>query len=686
MEAFRALRPEDPSHVGRYRIIARLGAGGMGRVYLGRSPGGRWVAVKVVHPELAENTEFRRRFAREVNAARRVNGFFTAGVVDADPEGVPAWLATAYVAGISLGDAVAAHGPWPLESVLVLGAGLAEALEAIHQAGVVHRDLKPSNVLLAADGPRVIDFGVSVAGDASMLTQAGMTVGTPGFISPEQLTGKPVGTAADIFALGGVLAYAATGSGPFGGGSAHILNYRAVYEDPELEGLPPELRALVEPCLAKDPAQRPTLPALLDRLTGMASKTLDTARVFAETDWLPVPVVRDLHSRASAALPPVPLGGTTPGLGGPEPDPEPRPVRRRTLLGLGAGVAGVSAAALVAGLVGDRWRGAGDDAANIPSGERRWAFATGDAVVSSPAVADGTVYVGSLDGSLYALDAASGARRWAYSTAERVLSSPLVADGVVYVGSLDGQLYALDAENGERLWEFGTDDAVLSSPALGGGYVYVGSGDGNLYAVDAESGAPRWEFATGDVVDSSPATADGVVYVGSLDGRLYAVDAKSGEQLWEFATEGDIFSSPAVVDGTVYVGSADARLYAVDAATGERRWAFAADARVFSSPAVAGGTVYVGSDDSRLYAVDAANGTRRWSFPLTDAAGISSPAVVDGVVYIGSADGNLYAVDAATGRYRWTFTTDASVRSSPAVAGGIVYVGSDDGHLYAVKG
>ncbi|MBT2507630.1 serine/threonine protein kinase [Streptomyces sp. ISL-98] len=182
---FEALEPEDPRRVGRYRITARLGSGGMGQVYLARSPGGRPVAVKVVRPELARDGGFRLRFAREVTAARRVNGAFTAGVVDADPDGTPAWLATVYVPGLSLGEAIAGHGHWPAQSVLALGAGLAEALEAIHAAGVVHRDLKPSNVLLAADGPRVIDFGISVASEASALTSTGMVIGTPGFMSPE---------------------------------------------------------------------------------------------------------------------------------------------------------------------------------------------------------------------------------------------------------------------------------------------------------------------------------------------------------------------------------------------------------------------------------------------------------------------------------------------------------------------
>ncbi|MEV4445347.1 serine/threonine-protein kinase [Streptomyces mirabilis] len=234
MEAFEMLEAGDPRQVGRYRIVARLGEGGMGRVYLGRSPGGRAVAVKVVRPELADDGDFRRRFAREVAAARRVNGVFTAGVVDADPDGSPAWLATAYVPGVPLGDAVAAHGPWPEGPVLALGAGLAEALEAIHAAEVVHRDLKPSNILLAPDGPRVIDFGISVTGEASALTRTGVVVGTPGFMSPEQLTGKPVGPASDVFSLGAVLAFTATGAGPFGTGSAHALSFRVVYEEPDL--------------------------------------------------------------------------------------------------------------------------------------------------------------------------------------------------------------------------------------------------------------------------------------------------------------------------------------------------------------------------------------------------------------------------------------------------------------------
>ncbi|MFH8371707.1 ABC transporter substrate-binding protein [Streptomyces sp. NPDC018031] len=310
---FGALTPEDPERVGPYRIVARLGAGGMGRVYLGRSRGGRPVAVKVVRPELAGDEDFRRRFAREVTAARQVNGVYTAGVVDADPDGDPAWLATAYVRGVSLDAAVAAHGPLPEPAVLALGAGLAEALEAIHTAGVVHRDLKPSNVLLAADGPRVIDFGISVVAETSALTRAGTLIGTPGFMSPEQLRGRPVHTAGDVFSLGAVLVFAATGVGPFGVGSTHGVLFRTVYEPPDTAALPPgRLLELATWCLAKDPAERPTVPALTDEFAQALGDPQELAEVLAGGAWLPRAVA---HTLAGTPVPPAAgaPGGRNPG-------------------------------------------------------------------------------------------------------------------------------------------------------------------------------------------------------------------------------------------------------------------------------------------------------------------------------------------------------------------------------------
>src|SRR5215469_16089906 len=211
------LQPEDPQTIGPYRLVGQLGQGGMGRVFLGVSPGGRPVAVKAIRAELAADPQFRMRFGREVAAARRVSGVFTATVVDADIDGPVAWMATAYVPGPSLAEAVDSYGPLPRASLLALAAGLAESLNAIHAAGLVHRDLKPSNVLLAEDGPRVIDFGISRAVEsATSLTQTGLVIGSPGFMSPEQAVGADVGPPSDIFSLGAVLAFAATGEGPFG--------------------------------------------------------------------------------------------------------------------------------------------------------------------------------------------------------------------------------------------------------------------------------------------------------------------------------------------------------------------------------------------------------------------------------------------------------------------------------------
>jgi hypothetical protein len=255
------LAAEDPRTIGEYRLQGRLGQGGMGRVYLGLSPGGRAVAVKVVHPELARDTEFLRRFQREVASARAVSGIYTAPVVATGLDEHPPWLATAFVPGPSLEQMVREHGPLTEAALWPLLGGLVEALEAIHTCGVVHRDLKPANVLLAADGPRLIDFGISRTTEGTggtMLTAAGVIFGTPGYLSPEHASGKPVGPPADIFALGCVMAYAATGAGPWGEGEAATILYRVVHAEPMLDGMPARLRDLVARCLAKDPAARPS--------------------------------------------------------------------------------------------------------------------------------------------------------------------------------------------------------------------------------------------------------------------------------------------------------------------------------------------------------------------------------------------------------------------------------------------
>ncbi|MFI5565785.1 LamG-like jellyroll fold domain-containing protein [Streptomyces sp. NPDC051740] len=269
-----ALEPDDPHSVGAYRLLSRLGAGGMGQVFLGRSPGGRLVAVKVVHAELVRRPEFRDRFRREVEAARKVSGAFTAPVVDADPDAPLPWLVTSYIAGPSLEQAVVERGPFEAGAVLALAAGLAEALVSIHAANLVHRDLKPSNVLLAEDGPRVIDFGIVRSVEADSITGTGLVAGSPGFMSPEQVNGDTITPASDVFCLGAVLAFAATGANPFGEGPTPALLYRVVHNTPDTSAVTdPALHALIGDCLAKDPARRPTPQEILARVGALGNES-----------------------------------------------------------------------------------------------------------------------------------------------------------------------------------------------------------------------------------------------------------------------------------------------------------------------------------------------------------------------------------------------------------------------------
>ncbi|MDT9681630.1 protein kinase [Streptomyces sp. TRM76323] len=320
------LEAGEPRAIGPYRLLGRLGSGGMGRVYLARSEGGRTVAVKVVHPHFALDGEFRARFRREVESARRVGARWTAPVLDADPDAPVPWVATGYVAGPSLSQAVTAHGPLPERSVRVLGAGLGEALAAVHALGLVHRDVKPSNVLLALDGPRLIDFGIARATAASAsLTSTGVSVGSPGYMSPEQIVGKAGGSgvtgASDVFSLGAVLAYAATGTAPFSGDSSAALLYKVVYEEPELDpSLTGPLRDLVTACLAKDPGARPAPADLAAALVpgGAAGAAGGATTGAAAGGWLPAAVVEEV-SRAAVRLLDLEPAGADAGASGPVP-------------------------------------------------------------------------------------------------------------------------------------------------------------------------------------------------------------------------------------------------------------------------------------------------------------------------------------------------------------------------------
>ncbi|MFE4535174.1 PQQ-binding-like beta-propeller repeat protein [Streptomyces scopuliridis] len=688
MEALKALRAGDPRQVGPYRLVGRLGSGGMGSVFLGRSRGGRTVAVKVVRPDLAEDPQFRRRFVREVTAIRRVNSAFTAGVVDADPEAAAPWLATVYVPGMALGEAVAAHGPWPPGPVLTLGSGLAEALGAIHAAGVVHRDLKPSNILLAHDGPRVIDFGISVVSGASALTQTGMMVGTPGFMSPEQLTGDRISPAGDVFSLGAVLAYAATGAGPFGTGSAHVLHYRTVHEPPRLDRLPDGLRALVNQCLAKEPGQRPTVAALMHQLSGPG----DYAAPPPADGWLPEPVARTVQLHAPTAQSTnAPLSTALPPSG---------ITRRRALFGL----AGLSAAA---GTGYGAWRLATDndgskDAAPAPRqsptvpqrpGTPRWksAIAAGDGrddAGGALAVAHGTVYFPGRK-SLYAVSADKGTERWTHTTTATdgpLVPAPAVTDDTVcvIVGDI---LRALRADNGERKWASSELDVADAAPSAAGDTVCFLGGSGTstvLYAVSTATEKIQLETSDGLEYAESARIADGTVYTSS-GGALYAYDPATGKRKWKHLIPAVRISDVAVAGDTVFFtvfGENGTSVSAVSTSGTEKWFAAAEDGGSFQGPpAVDDDTVYV-CGRTTLYAFHAKTGAPKWSTPFTAPIHTTASAG-DGTVCVASGT-TLHALHAATGEKKWDFPAAGELRTGPVLSGATAYVSDAAGTLYAI--
>ncbi|WP_240487259.1 serine/threonine-protein kinase [Actinomadura flavalba] len=380
---FEPLVPGDPPALGAHRVLARLGVGEMGRVYLAVAPDGGKLAVKVIRPEFAADADFVRLLGAAVADARRVRGRFVAPVLDADTVTAPPWVASAHVAGPSLAEMVVSLGPLPEPTVRVLFAAAAEALTAVHAAGVVHRDLKPSNVLLAPDGPRVLDFGFAGAADALPLAGSGIRAGAPQFMAPEQARGEDATPAVDVFALASVVAFAATGRTPFGDGAASAVLYRVVHEEPDLSGCPDALLPLLERCLSKEPSQRPD-PADIRTELGLPDDL---------TGWLPEDVTRRLG--AYSADPPRPMGPPTsgPGFDGPPvppplppPPAQPKASPARIIAAICAVAVGLLlvAAVLVVVMLS---RGGGDD--QLPSDAATSAPSTEPPSSSTPAEAPG---------------------------------------------------------------------------------------------------------------------------------------------------------------------------------------------------------------------------------------------------------------------------------------------------------
>ncbi|MFF5534139.1 PQQ-binding-like beta-propeller repeat protein [Streptomyces cinerochromogenes] len=733
------LTQHDPRRIGPFEVLGRLGAGGMGLVYLARSASGRRVAIKTVRTELAEDQLFRVRFTREVEAARAVSGFYTAAVVDADPRAAVPWLATAYVPAPSLEEIVNECGPLPAQAVRWLAAGVAEALQSIHGAGLVHRDLKPSNVLVVEDGPRVIDFGIASGVSNTRLTMTNVAVGTPAYMSPEQAKdSRSVTGASDVFSLGSMLVFAATGHPPFHGANPVETVFMLLREGPDLTGLPDELRPLIEVCMQMEATARPT-PAdlqaqLAPHLFGSGSDDSGTASA-----WLPEKAVALIESRRggrSAAKPaPAPTGGPRSGDRQAVPPPPPYdppvpapasapvsvpagiapdtgPVRlagAQVPIGPGPRVADARAAAVKApppeaGLVASWSRPrpgvAGADPAVPPvpptppetaSGWRPWRFRMSNDVWGTPAVADDLVYVTSFE--VHALDVGTGRRR--FKTRD-VAWSMAVADGRIHAS--DGPtLFALDAREGTDLWRLSTDAWVYSLKA-DRGTVVTGTRGGGVQAWEAAAGQKLWEI-TGCQTDfespeAGPVVHDGTVYVWQ-DARLRALEARTGEERWSYPI-GDAASCGGVPvrltpapDGYVYV-SAGTRVLAVEAASGMVRWHFEAPAVFLSppaftpGPAVTGGGVYLADYLGTVYALDATDGRDRWRIATEARSSVEPVLVAAGHVHVGSGTG-LYTLDAVTGTPKWRFQAGGEVVGAPAVAEGRIHFGSTDHLLYTLK-
>jgi outer membrane protein assembly factor BamB len=699
------LQPGDPRVAGQFRLRARLGAGGMGRVFLGYSPAGRAVAVKICHPEFAADPEFVHRFAIEVAAARAVNGLYTAQVIDAGPDDAPPWLATSYVPGPSLLDAVGRYGPLPEPAVWRLAAGLAEALAAVHARGLVHRDLKPTNVLLAADGPRVIDFGVARALDGTALTAAGVTFGTPSYMSPEQAQGRPTGPASDVFALGSTLCFAAAGDPPFGGGDPPAVLDRVVRAAPALDAVPGDLRGLIAACLAKDPADRPGLSQILRACQARAPQPGEEGYGSASFWPAQVAAVIAAHQAGPDGVAPArePYGESTSGaghrlvLGTPPPAPawtghgQTGPlagaVSRRRALG---GLAAVAAAGLgTAGWALTRSGGATPAAAAAP-GRLRWAREVGGPVSSGAAISAGVVYIGGADG-VHALDAASGRPvAKTYRTGGAVQGAVTIAGATLLAGCDDGLVYAWPVAPGGSSWRHATGGPVTGRPAVAGGTVYAGSDDHYVYALDAGTGQLSWRYQTGGPVRSSPqptqASFNDYVYVGCDDGYLYALDTQKHKRGWRFGTGGPVRSGLATVSGSVYTGNLRGDIYEVDYGPPlDATWEFRAGGAIWGKPVTDGaGTLYAGSADGVVHALSLSGGGPVWAYRLGGPVR-SGPALAGGILYVGCDDEYLYAINVTTGKPVWRFRAGGSIRSQILVAGGVIYFGSLDHRVYALR-
>ncbi|MGW2085029.1 protein kinase domain-containing protein [Streptomyces sp. NPDC001880] len=736
-----SLRGGDPAEIGGYPLEARLGSGGMGTVFLARTSSGRPVAIKLIHQQFAHDDEFRIRFRQEVAAARRVSGAFTAAVVDAAPEAEQPWMATTYIEGPTLAQRIAAEGPLNGAELRRLAIGLAEALRDIHRVGVVHRDLKPSNVVLSPEGPRVIDFGISRAVDQQTLTMTGRVIGTPPFMSPEQLQApRGVGPRSDVFSLGTLLVYSATGRGPFDADSPYMTAYQVVHEEPSLDAVPVALRAVVEPCLDKDPEARPSAEELLVLLRDLPADFGGT-----DANGAGAGRTRDMitqHHLAVRATPAPTAPPTTP----PGPDtgttgtPIGRRLRRRwrpvlaaavAVAAIGGGVAALKSGGFGGNGGGDKDNSVAAPSAALPDGFEPWRKTVQGGREDIPdelrCVAHGdALFCGGGGVVATRIRVQDGSRVW---TAK---SPGVPVQGMHLVGATDdtvlgyriaaqdapqdppSEVVAIDANDGRELWSVPsgaqstavtgrTQDALV----VGSAVVTVDGSNSRFEARDAHSGEVTWTtpFPAGTQCAPVPmgpqllamcATGAEVDASEVRHPTLYTVDRASGT-----------LGRPIAVDGpAVPMGVADGRLVLLQVhMEGPARDGYDGVARVdpasrkvtysrlaetyAGTPGMADGTLYVSSQTGLVTALDPATGRKKWS-RQTGVEGASGPAAGADALYFSSATGRVVALSPHDGKALWStdpqadgLTGEQGASPRVTVAGRAVVVAAAKNTLFA---
>ncbi|MBL1102343.1 protein kinase domain-containing protein [Streptomyces coffeae] len=617
----------DPLRLGPYRLTGVLGAGGMGQVYLGRDVRGQLAAVKVLRSEIAHEPEMARRFLREAQAAQAVRSDGVARVLAAQMVGGRPWIATEFLAGPTLDQAVERYGPLDEPTARAVGAALVRTLMDIHGAGLVHRDLKPSNIVLTSRGPRIIDFGIARPEYGLTLTTTGESLATPGYAAPEQVLGQRTGPAGDVFSLGVVLAYAAGGRPLYEGGHVAAVQYQVVHGEPELDAVPPAIRTLVVPCLDKEPGKRPALDAIARELAPPRA---------ADRAWRTGPLAEDIARREADAR----RMATLPG------DEAPGPSRRRLIGGLAAGGAVLAAG----GGAGAWWLLDHDDS---QAETRPWAAKplAHHQEGSAPTPLWGPVDTGLSDPD------------------DEI--TPLPVHDLVVVAATGRRLRAYGVRDGGKRWTSAVAGLTGRPLVLFDDTVLIADTHGAVRALSAEDGKERWAAAPADAA-TLLAVDDKAVFLATRGGRLRAVSLATRSTLWTVPSpvrlRGGRPAAGAAAKGRLVVHGSDGQAVALDTRSGRTAWGPRRHGTTAVAPAVDGDTVYLGG--KALTALTLATGERKWTHTATGDLGWGAPALHDGVVYAVD-DTDLHARRADTGAAEWTVTVGPEVHPlDPPVAEG----------------